>query len=208
MSSRPDADLALARDAHRRVVHALRGLDDATAQRPSRLPEWTVAHVLTHIARNADGLRNIAEGVARGERWPMYPGGRDQRNGDIEAGVGRGADALVADVRDACAALEAAWDALDDAAWANGEGDFFGTPRPVGVTPFVRVRETLVHAVDAGLDTFGVDDWPLEYASRDLAQLPAVELPVGAPALDARHLLAWRLGREVVPGLPDAPAWQ
>src|SRR5258708_2431063 len=43
------------------------GLTDDEARRPSLLPGWTVGHVLTHIARNADGLARMFTGAQRGE---------------------------------------------------------------------------------------------------------------------------------------------
>jgi maleylpyruvate isomerase len=46
---------------------ALGGLDDATARSPSLLPDWSVGHVLTHIARNADSVVWRLEGAALGE---------------------------------------------------------------------------------------------------------------------------------------------
>jgi hypothetical protein len=45
-------DLAGARRAHRQLEHDIEGLSDDQARGPSRLPNWTMGHVLTHIARN------------------------------------------------------------------------------------------------------------------------------------------------------------
>ena len=58
-----------------------------------------MGHVLTHIARNADGLRRMIEGARRGEQAMQYPGGMAQRNEEIDAGADRPAGALVEDVR-------------------------------------------------------------------------------------------------------------
>ena len=60
-------------------------LSDDVARRPSRLPGWSVGHVLTHIARNADSVVWRLEGAARGELRDQYPGGLEQRAGDIDA---------------------------------------------------------------------------------------------------------------------------
>ena len=49
------------------LLAALRDLDDAAARRPSLLPGWSVGHVLTHIARNADSVVWRLEGAAAGE---------------------------------------------------------------------------------------------------------------------------------------------
>ena len=49
-TGRPDEWVAGCLDAQRALEDALAGLDDAGARRASLLPDWTVGHVLTHIA--------------------------------------------------------------------------------------------------------------------------------------------------------------
>ena len=73
------------------------GLTDDQAREPSLLPGWTRGHVLTHLARNADAMVNLLTWARTGDETPMYPS-REQRNADIEAGSGRTASDLVADV--------------------------------------------------------------------------------------------------------------
>ena len=76
-----------------------------------------MGHVLTHIARNADSVVWRLEGAARGELRDQYPGGLEQRAGDIEAGAGRPAAELVDDVRLSADAVERAMADLPLAAW-------------------------------------------------------------------------------------------
>ena len=95
---RLERDLAGMRSAQRVLLERLEGLDDTTARRPSRLPAWTVGHVLTHIARNGDSLAWRLEGSARGEVVDQYPGGAPARAEAIEAGAGRPAAELLADI--------------------------------------------------------------------------------------------------------------
>lgn len=99
--------------AHRRLEATIASVDDEVVVRPSRLPGWTVGHVLTHIARNADSHGHMLDAAAAGRAVEQYPGGYDQRGHDIEAGAARPADELRADVRSTSAALEAAWDRTD-----------------------------------------------------------------------------------------------
>lgn len=56
MNLENDPDLAsqLCREAQERLLLRVAGLDDGAMRAPSRLPGWTVGHVLTHLARNAD----------------------------------------------------------------------------------------------------------------------------------------------------------
>jgi len=50
----PTDDIERVADAQARFDTAIAGLSDADVRRPSALPDWTVGHVLTHVARNAD----------------------------------------------------------------------------------------------------------------------------------------------------------
>ena len=102
-------DVQGAAAAHARLVADLATLTDEQAAQPSLLPGWSVAHVLTHIARNADSHVLMLEAAIRGEVGAQYPGGVDQRNADIEAGAGRPAAALLADVVASNIRLEASW---------------------------------------------------------------------------------------------------
>jgi maleylpyruvate isomerase len=85
---------------------ALEGLEDATARNPSLLPGWSVGHLLTHLARNADSVVWRLAGGAGGEQRDQYPGGMTQRHNDIEDGAGRPAGELVLDVRRTSQAVE------------------------------------------------------------------------------------------------------
>jgi hypothetical protein len=124
MTSRPDDDLRRVRSAHARLLETVGGIDDATARRPSLLPGWDVAMLVTHLARNADGHTTVAEGARAGERRRRYPG-REARDAGIEAGRGGRADEVADDLRASIDRLEQAWDTLPPGAWAP-------RPSPIG----------------------------------------------------------------------------
>ena len=42
-----------------RLLATATAISDTQAREPSLLPGWSRGHVLTHIARNADGLGNL-----------------------------------------------------------------------------------------------------------------------------------------------------
>ena len=107
--------------AHARLVAHLASLTDAQAAQPSLLPGWSIGHVLTHLARNADSHVGMLQAANEGRAAAQYPGGLEQRNADIEAGQGRPAAALVADVIESNGRLEAAWSAMTADGW-RGEG--------------------------------------------------------------------------------------
>lgn len=217
MATRPVIDLAGVARAHRRVAELVAGLDDEACRRPSALPGWTVGHVLTHLARNADGMRGIVEAAAVGQVVAQYPGGLDQRARDIEEGAARPAALLAADVVTAGAALEAAWTRITDDVWVTGRGRVVLGERLVRDLPFARWREVELHLADLHLDGFGFEDWDPEYVRRELRlqvlgfrtrrPMGDPDLPAGALLLPPVQRLAWLVGRLRVPHLGDPGAW-
>lgn len=143
--------------AYRQVVASVVALTDDGARVASHLPGWTRGHILTHLARNADGNRNMVEGAIIGEEREQYPGGAKQRADDIEAGAYRSAEALVEDLRTSQAALADAWGRLPGDAWAR-LGIWLSTGRrPIEAGVRARRRELLVHLVDLDLGVRPVD---------------------------------------------------
>jgi maleylpyruvate isomerase len=192
--------------AHTRLMVTLDGLNDEVARRPSLLPGWSVGHVLTHVARNADSHVRRMEGAIRDEVMDQYEGGYEGREADIEAGAGRSAPELVADVRASNAALEAAWDSLPDVAWSRFGRAVGGKLGPMDALPFSRLREVEVHHLDLGLD-YGSTDWSDAFVSEELPRLLA-SLPdrLADPAA-RRRLCAWLLSRSPEPGTMSIEPW-
>ena len=136
-----EAALSTARDATERADAVLAPMTDAQARQPSRLPGWTRGHIATHLARNADGNRNMVDGVLAGEERAMYPGGEAGRAAEIDAGAGRPAAELLEDFTESAQALDGAWNRVPDDAW-SGTGITFvcGTRADLddGVEPLPR----------------------------------------------------------------------
>lgn len=65
------------------------GLSDDDMRSASALPGWSLGHVLTHLARNADAHARRLAGALVGQDVPKYGPGQDQRAGEIESGAGR-----------------------------------------------------------------------------------------------------------------------
>jgi len=164
------AGLRTARDATARADAVLAQMTDAEARKPSRLPGWTRGHIATHLARNADGNRNVVEGVLAGEERAMYPGGESGREADIEAGAGRPTAELLADFRAAAQALDDAWNRVPDDAWGGTGVTLFAGPVPISRMVLSRCRELLVHLVDLDLGVTPAD-LPAEYVELDLEWL-------------------------------------
>src|ERR1700761_6207748 len=86
-------------DATQRLVRTAAQLSAAEIRQPSLLPGWTRGHVLSHVARNADGLRNLLIWAQTGTQTPMYPSA-EARVAGIEAGAERGPAEQAADLTD------------------------------------------------------------------------------------------------------------
>ena len=198
--------------AHALLVARLATLTDAQAAQPSLLPGWSIGHVLTHLARNADSHVGVLQAANEGRAAAQYPGGLEQRNADIEAGQGRPAAALVADVIESNGRLEAAWSAMTADGW-RGEGLSVFGPVAVADLPFRRWRETTLHHTDLGLG-YGWSQWPAAYVRLELARMTMqwasrkpmglTSLPPAAMALPDAQRLAWLTGRTSIEGLEAA----
>ena len=152
------AGLAAVREATERLCDTVSGLDDREIVRPSRLPGWTRAHVVTHLARNADALVNLLTWARTGIEHPMYAS-RADRDADIEEGAQRLAQVIREDLLAACARLDDYAQRLTGADWQAKIAHRTGRVFPAGEVPGLRLFEVWVHLVD--LDTgFGFEDIP------------------------------------------------
>lgn len=174
----------------------LRGLmmrmgDDAFAA-PSALPGWSRAHVLTHVARNADAMINLLTWARTGVRTPAYSS-REQRDADIEAGARRTPAEIRADVVESSDRLARVVRAMPEAAWSARVQSGRGRDIPASDIPWLRAREMWVHAVDLDVGA-SFADMPAPMVTALLAEATAVlgEKPDFPPL----HLVA-----------PDGTTW-
>jgi maleylpyruvate isomerase len=175
----PTAETEQVRLATHRLLRSTEALTDQDVGQPSVLPGWNRAEVLTHLARNADGLRRVVEHGARGEVADMYPGGREQRAADIAAGRAVSARVLLADLRHACDALMNAWQALPADRW-NARGRTASGTRTMHDTLGIRLREVELHHVDLAAGYSPVD-WPVRFVRETLDEAIRTLPSRGAP---------------------------
>ncbi|MFY9916199.1 MAG: maleylpyruvate isomerase family mycothiol-dependent enzyme [Nocardioidaceae bacterium] len=218
------------------LLHSIAGLSDTQAREPSLLPNWSRGHVLTHIARNAEAMMNLLTWARTGVETPMYPS-RDKRNADIEAGSGRSAEELVADVRTTAELLQSqlhdtpatSWD--NPIVWGSRNRTALGSE-----IPHLRRIEVEIHHVDLNLD-YTLAHLPEDFVEQMLADVtrdysadhdkPGVVLvgnddegrwmiEPGGPEVSGPppSLLGWLLGRTEGVGLhsdsplPTLGAWR
>jgi maleylpyruvate isomerase len=157
--------------ATQRLLDTAERLDAAGLAAPSRCPGWSRAHVLAHVARNADALTNLLTWAATDEETFMYPS-VEARNADIEAGAAAAPDDLINDLRESAARFGSAISQLPEDAWEHvvrtGPGGH-GAAIPARRVVWVRLREVEIHHVD--LDAgYSPADWPAPFVSRALAE--------------------------------------
>jgi maleylpyruvate isomerase len=148
------ADLAALDDHTARLITSARNLDDAGA--PTLCEGWTRAHILSHVARNAEAIGRLAAWAITGVPQAMYPGGTAGRNAEIEAGAMRPLPELRDDLAATAVELASGLAALHGDLAAS-EVEMRGGMRVRSVQlPFLRLREVVYHHVDldAGF-TFG-----------------------------------------------------
>ncbi|MGZ4758868.1 MAG: maleylpyruvate isomerase family mycothiol-dependent enzyme [Acidimicrobiales bacterium] len=223
--NRPDLDAALDEmaEATDRLLATVDGLDDADRRKPSLLPGWTRGHVLTHLARNADGMVNLVQWARTGEETPMYAGGRAGRDADIEAGALRHIGDVRLDLGDSAERLLGAFADFPAEALPREVRLGSGAAAYGGELPLLRVREIEIHHVD--LDAgYSPAHWAPGFVRRTLDQLAPLfrddrDCPVGqlaatdtdgrwqvaaaGPVLSGPQsaLLAWLTGRSGGDGL-------
>jgi maleylpyruvate isomerase len=153
-----------------RLLAALRHppRDEAHLRQPSLLPGWSRAHVLGHLARNADALVRTLEGARRGDRIPMYVGDAE-RTADIEATARLRPAELVEDVAASAERLERTWSQMTAADWAADAVSRSG-PQPARRLIGARWREVEIHRVDLD-EGYGPGDWPASFVAPLLPSL-------------------------------------
>jgi maleylpyruvate isomerase len=192
----PFADIDEVLAAHRRLHETVIGLDDEVLARPSGLPSWSVGHVLTHLARNADSVVRRLEAAQRGERVEQYPGGAAGRADEIEQGANRPAAVVIDDVLTADERLEHTMATVSSPVWDEHVAAIGGKLVVASHLAFARWREVEIHHVDLELG-YGVGAWSDAFVDRMLPRVLA-ELP---GRCDPRRLLGWTLRRRPPPDL-------
>lgn len=232
MTDPHDRDGILASATDRLLASAGR-LTDTQVREPSLLPSWTRGHVLAHLARNADALRNLVTWARSGVVTPDYPS-REQRDAEIERDASRPAAEHHRDLAESSAALADDLRGLPRDALETPLTTYKGVEAPASRLAWMRFREVEIHHVD--LDAgYASSSWPQPFVARCLddvvemfagrADTPSVKLQGvdtqrewelgGDPGTDTepptvagpeRELLAWLLQRNDGDELAVQPA--
>ena len=178
----PAATLRRIGAATEQLVATAEEFGDDDVRAPSLLPDWSRGHVLTHLARNADGGRRLLTWARTGVETPEYPS-MAARAAEIEAGAGRAAAELVADLRESADRFAAAYRRMPAAAWNRRVRWTRGNEHPAARAADARLTEVLVHHVDLGAG-YAPAHWPADFARPMLGRVAAAfRARAGGPAM-------------------------
>lgn len=201
----PEHASQLCREAQLRLARRVAQLSDNDIASPSLLPGWSVGHVLTHLARNADGHARRLSGALAGQDIPKYVGGGDQRRQEIDEGATRPAAEIIEDLMASMVHLEEVFDRCTAAAWPNGQllgGGNYGASE----CPAHRLREVEMHHVDLGMG-YTSSEWPEDYVAWDLSELLATVPERLGSLADRRSFMAWLAGRGPLDAATSLSPW-
>src|SRR3954453_515541 len=183
--------------ATERLLRTAESLEQGTIAQPSMLPGWTVGHVLTHVARNADAYTNLLTWARTGVETPAYATPTARAEG-IEAGAGRPLQEQIDDIRTAHERFADAAAAMPAEAWTYHLPSTGQSPAAV---PWARLREVEVHHVDLGLG-YTPGDWSDAFALRLLREI-VNDTKTDGPSLVLRP---FALEHPILLGTPDDTA--
>lgn len=218
------------REGTKHLVAVVESLSDSDFRTDSRLPGWSKAHVVGHVARNAEALTRLATWARTGVETPMYAN-RSQRAAEIEESATLPPPELRTSLVDTAERLDRELGRLDAGGWSAQVRSALGRTIPATEVPWMRIREVWLHATDIGDDTLfdeipgGVVDLLLNDVCANLSGkdgCPPVtvapadrnkvwQLGAGDPGVTARgraaELVGWVTGRLPRPDLPPLPGW-
>jgi maleylpyruvate isomerase len=157
--------------ATERLIRTAETFDADAMRQPSLCTGWTRAHVLSHVARNADALTNLLRWATTGVEMPMYPSA-EARTADIDAGAVREPAEIIEDLRAAAERFSAEVAAVPDEAWERQVrmgAAAAGRTIPARRVLWERLKELELHHVD--LDAgYTPQHWAPRFVDRALAE--------------------------------------
>ena len=154
--------------ATQRVLDAARVLPEPDLRAPSLLPGWTRAHVLAHLARNADAMRGLLIGARAQQQRSAYASAQ-ARDDDIDASAAQASRELMTDLADSAMALRTMIRQLPGEAWSFSVQMLDSGPFPAAGLLTRRLVEVELHHCDLGIG-YDAAKWPASFAQADLPE--------------------------------------
>ena len=160
--------LDLLGDAAQRLNRTVDGFHGEDWRSPSLLPDWTRAHVVAHLALNAEGIARVLRGLVRDEpaHGPTTMYDSDERR---DSDILDLAESAPSEIRDrllgGTTVLNDAFAAVPENAWESRvERTPGGLSIPASALPSMRVREVEIHHVDLGAP-YTTTGWPPPFSA-------------------------------------------
>jgi maleylpyruvate isomerase len=152
------------------AMATIASLTDDEITKPTQCEGWTRAHLIAHLALDADAMTNLVTWAVTGHETPAYES-REKRDADIEASAQRSATELAKTLEQADARLLEAFRTLRHGVQVDTVPTPFSGEVDVYSLPARRTTEVIVHHDD--LDT----TWQWHEADPD-ATVDAIEVCV------------------------------
>jgi maleylpyruvate isomerase len=195
--------------ATQRLLDDARTIPEADLRALSLLPGWTRAHVLAHVARSADAMRNLLVGARSGQDRPAYASAQ-AREADIERGAAMPARELMADLADSAMAMRTIARQLPDQAWRVRVRVLDSAPFPAVGLLTRRLVEVELHHCDLGT-RYTAADWSAAFATMELEEPMRSQrqdrLRYPPPSLGANPAFPGRLPAPWKPGQRLPGSW-
>ena len=170
-------------------------LDDQAIRADSLCQGWTRAHVLSHIARNADALANLVSWAITGIPVAMYAS-PESREADIQEGSTRGAREILTDLSESAARFASAAPRLAGPPEQVEVEMRHGRTVPGSRLPTLRLMEVVFHHadLDAGYTFADADPGFVRRAIGNAAERMRSGSPGLSVLLVGDDAQSWKLG--------------
>jgi maleylpyruvate isomerase len=149
---KPEQTLAWMADGTERLLADQAPLSEEALSAPTALPGWSRRYLLSHVAANAEALRNLVHWARTGEERRMYAS-NEQRDADIADGALLPAAELRAWIESSAQALAADLAEMPGQAWDAKLITAQGLTRSASEVPWMRAREVYIHSIDLDAGT-------------------------------------------------------
>jgi len=189
--------------ATQRLIDEARIITGPALRAPSLLPGWSRAHVLAHLARGADAMRNLLIGARAGQDRPAYasPGARDA---SIDRSAAAGARELVEDLAASAMALRTVARQLPDEAWRYQLQVLHGPRFPARQLLTRRLAEVELHHCDLGIG-YGPGQWSAVFAAMELDEPMRSQRAERLGYSQPESVRAISMARKIPPYRPGQP---
>jgi maleylpyruvate isomerase len=200
--------------ATQRLLDVARVIAEPDLRSPSLLPGWSRAHVIAHLASDADAMRSLlggarASGVRSGRDRAGYASAA-ARDAAIESGAARTTAELMTWLADSAVALRTVARRLPYDRWQVPVQMPDSAPFPAGELLVRRLVEVELHHCDLGIG-YGPAQWPVAFGAMELAEPMRSQreerLSYEQPAISARAKSAARPAPPYRPGQPLPGSW-